>query len=161
MIKKISNEKWQQFLSFDRFYEPDSPDDKEHLYVKGSVFHGFSYIHADSILEQIKDWLTSRSEESVYYFITQSVENEEAPCYEISIDDIQADVLSELCDSFESVLVGKDFKWALSFDHESYLHVSGSEELSNELLSLLLPFRANKENENPALRLSTRLMNDV
>ena len=133
MIRKISADAW-------RLYQALLPQTRE-LYVpalptnlpyQGKVEGNFDYILPDEVLGRLRVWLQSRGEESVYYFKTEST-NDEDTNFEVERAELTHDNLADLDVHSENVIVAKDFAWAVFVDHEGAFHVSGPKELIQKL----------------------------
>ncbi len=130
MIKAMSEDIWLRYKKLlstsHKLYVPALPETLPYL---GSIEGPFDYITPEPILERLRQWLSSRSIASVFYFLTESGSEHHPTDYEISVSELTEATLSALNNGFESVLVGTDFSWALFLDHEGNLHVAGPEDL--------------------------------
>ena len=133
MIRVISDNAWGQYKALlpqtRELYVPALPTN---LPFQGKIEGSFDYILPDKVLARLREWLQSRGEESVYYFKTESVKDEDAH-FEVDTAELTYDSLSDLDVHGENVIVGKDFSWAVFVDHEGALHVSGPKELMQKL----------------------------
>jgi hypothetical protein len=109
-----------------KLYVPALPETLPYL---GIIEGPFDYVPPETILEQLRQWLSSRGIVSVFYFLTEGISESHPTDYEISVSELTEETLSELNNGFENVLVDTDFSWALFMDHEGNLHVAGPDDL--------------------------------
>src|SRR5712691_5188776 len=130
MIKAISEDTWLRYKkslsTSHKLYVPALPETLPYL---GIIEGSFDYVLPDTILERLRQWLSSRGIASVFYFLTEGSPVGYPTDYEISVSELTEETLSELNNGFENVLVGTDFSWALFMDHEGHLHVAGPDDL--------------------------------
>ena len=130
MIKAISEDIWLRYKKLlstsHKLYVPALPETLPYL---GIIEGPCDYVPPETILEQLRQWLSSRGITSVFYFLTEGSPVGYPTDYEISVSELTEATLSELNNGFENVLVGTDFSWALFMDHEGNLHVAGPDDL--------------------------------
>ncbi len=130
MIKAISEDIWLRYKTLlstsHELYVPALPETLPYL---GIIEGPFDYVPPETILERLRQWLSSRSIASVFYFLTEGSSENHPTDFEISVSELTEATLSVLNNGFESVLVGTDFAWALFMDHEGNLHVAGPDDL--------------------------------
>jgi hypothetical protein len=79
-------------------------------------------------LQRLRTWLAENQQGSVYYFLTESIPEQETD-FEIGADQLTHEILASINKVSESAIVAVDFSWVLFVDHEGLLHVSGPTEL--------------------------------
>jgi len=130
MIKTISEDTWLRYKKLlstsHKLYVPALPETLPYL---GIIDGTFDYVLPETVLERLRQWLSSRGITSVFYFLTESSPAGHPADYEISVSELTEATLSALNNGFENVLVGTDFSWALFMDHEGNLHVAGPNDL--------------------------------
>ena len=109
-----------------KLYVPALPETLPYL---GIIEGSFDYVLPETVLERLRQWLSSRGIASVFYFLTEGHSESHPTDYEISVSELTEATLSALNNGFENVLVGTDFSWALFMDHEGNLHVAGPDDL--------------------------------
>lgn len=133
MIRRITDQAWRQYKALlPQTRERYMPALPLNLPFQGKIEGSFDYVLPDKVLARLREWLRSRGEESVYYFKTEAVEDEDTN-FEVETAELTHDDLSDLDVHGENVIVGKDFSWAVFVDHEGALHVSGPKELMQKL----------------------------
>ncbi len=129
MIRSLSNETWLRYSDLlPKDSKMDDPKLPLTLPYQGQVQGPFDYVHPDELLNDLRKWLITKEEQSVFYFLTESVEGEETD-FEVSVSQLTHDALSEINRGSENVIVAKNFSWAIFMDHEGTLHVAGPQEL--------------------------------
>lgn len=130
MVKVLPKDLWLRYKALlpisHELYVPALP---ETLPYVGTIEGPFDYVPPEPVLERLRQWLHSRGTTSVFYFLTESVAEEQPTDYEISISELTEANLAALNNGFENVVAGPDFSWALCMDHEGQLHVAGPSEL--------------------------------
>ena len=130
MIKAIAEDIWLRYKTLlstsHKLYVPALP---ETLPYVGIIEGPFDYVPPETILERLRQWLSSRGIASVFYFLTEGSSENHPADYEISVSELTEATLSALNNGFENALVGTDFSWALFMDHEGNLHVAGPDDL--------------------------------
>ncbi len=129
MVKSISGEtclRYMELLPKNR--EIGDPPLPITLTRQGQVKGPFDYVLPDQLLIALRKWLNDRGDNSVFYFLTESVEGEETD-FEISVPELTHTTLSDINVANENLIVGHEFDWALFTDHEGILHVAGPEDL--------------------------------
>jgi len=110
MIKALSEDLWfcyKKLLSTShKLYVPALPETLPYL---GSIEGPFDYVLPETVLERLRQWLSSRGTVSVFYFLTEGNSESHPTDYEVSVSELTEATLSELNNGFENVLVGTDF----------------------------------------------------
>src|SRR5712691_10546753 len=86
MIKAISEDTWLRYKkslsTSHKLYVPALPETLPYL---GIIEGSFDYVLPETILERLRQWLSSRGIASVFYFLTEGSPESHPTDYEISV----------------------------------------------------------------------------
>src|ERR1043165_2135352 len=127
--KLRAEQAWQKYkglVSVNRkTFEPVLPANLEYI---GAINAQVDYVPGENMLSRIRNWLQTRGEMGIYYFLTESIPEEIAD-FDVPLSELRRDTLLALNKGSESVITGKDFSWAIFIDQKGTIHVSGSADL--------------------------------
>src|SRR5438093_12623477 len=105
MITVVSQDVWQQYKTFlptsHTLYIPALP---ETLPYAGTIAGPFDYVPPEPLLAKLRQWLRSKGVTSVFYFLTERVEQDNPTDYEISIAELTEANLATLTNRFKNVM---------------------------------------------------------
>ncbi|MGB7070436.1 MAG: hypothetical protein WBD22_13160 [Pyrinomonadaceae bacterium] len=132
MIKTLPIKVWEEYRSLiaktrDLYYLVLPAN----LAYCGKLNYVSAYVPDEWFFERLREWLTNRGEDSVYYFLTETTGDENTD-FEITIDELTTEALLGLSRS-ENAIVSKNFEWAIFIDHEGDIHVAGIASLFSAL----------------------------
>jgi hypothetical protein len=128
MITNLPSGPWAEFkATLPKKTEFGGPALPKNLEFQGILEIG-AWVPYDDFWNKLGQWLTGKSEDSVFYFLLESVPDEQAD-FEIDVESLCEEEIYNLNPGYRSALVAKDFSWVISSDDNQIFYVAGPKEL--------------------------------
>lgn len=110
-------------------YDAPFADDLPYI---GTLSHRSDYVPSNKFYAALSSWLRDVNQERIFFFLTEGTKGE-PNAFEIGLEDLTWESISEINHGFSSLYLGYDLDWAIFINDEGEIQVAGNHYLFQAL----------------------------